>query len=201
MMIIPVITLVVATVGGVAASMGVRGAPPAQDLQSSVTIEQPSDDPGSFDGTAGGVEDDGSDVAVGGTDPVVEATPRPGIPEEPSSPSKTVASKTTGPPPKPKTAVVTSPPEKPPEKAPEPPPEPPPPPKATGTVSFTGDASAVWLISGGTKLSASGSVPAGTYEILADFGGPEPISAGRVTIDAGSTVNLRCASFVQKCTQ
>ena len=46
---------------------------------------------------------------------------------------------------------------------------------------------------------ASRPLPAGTYEILAWFDGPDPVSAGRVTLVAGEKVMIRCVSAMARC--
>ncbi len=81
-----------------------------------------------------------------------------------------------------------------------PPKEPTPPPASKmATVDWTGDASNVWLKAGDKKYPARGAVPAGDYEILAWFNQAEPVAAGKITVKAGQTVTLKCASFIAKC--
>jgi hypothetical protein len=65
-------------------------------------------------------------------------------------------------------------------------------------VRAQGDAKSVWLVADGRRHEV-GDVPPGTYQVLADFGGPEPVGAGRVDVAAGSTVTLNCVAFLLQC--
>jgi eukaryotic-like serine/threonine-protein kinase len=74
------------------------------------------------------------------------------------------------------------------------------PPRPTGAVSVSGEASSVSLRGGGATHPVPGSVPAGSYEILADFGqGAKP--AGTVTVEPGASIALKCVGGFQRCMQ
>lgn len=74
-------------------------------------------------------------------------------------------------------------------------------PAASGaSVSVTGDAQGVWLVANGRRTDpTAGLVPAGTYQILADFGGADPVGAGKVRLSDGASVTIDCSSFLFKC--
>ena len=90
-----------------------------------------------------------------------------------------------------------------PEAEPAPPPPPPPEPPTSvpkGRVQLTGDATRVQLVSSDGS-HGPGSVPAGTYRILATFpGGSGPVQAGSVTVRAGAVVTLSCRAGLGRCT-
>lgn len=77
--------------------------------------------------------------------------------------------------------------------------ETPPEPSPHASVSLTGDARRAWLVQGDRRIPAEGPVPAGTWRILADFGGPEPVIAGEVTLRPGERITLACSSFLFQC--
>ena len=85
---------------------------------------------------------------------------------------------------------------------PTPQPEPPPEPAASAgaTVKLTGDAGGAALEGGGKRHNIPGSVPAGTYTILGDFGAGM-VPAGTATVRDGKTVTIECQSFFTQCTQ
>ncbi len=82
----------------------------------------------------------------------------------------------------------------PPAPVPAPAPEPP---AESGTVVVTGDAESVWFTGPGGRFEA-GSVPAGSYEVQAIFGGKE-VHAGRLTVTGGATATLKCMSAFKRC--
>ncbi|MDP6934478.1 MAG: serine/threonine-protein kinase, partial [Myxococcota bacterium] len=71
-------------------------------------------------------------------------------------------------------------------------------PSGGGTITFTGDASAVWLVSGGRRFEP-GNVPAGTYQIEVRFGDGEPIGAGNVHVMDGVRQTYNCSSMFTRC--
>ncbi len=76
---------------------------------------------------------------------------------------------------------------------------PPPPADTPATVDWKGDARNVWLVAGDKRYPARGSVPPGSYDILAWFDQPEPANAGRLTVAPGQEVMLNCVGFLHKC--
>lgn len=84
-------------------------------------------------------------------------------------------------------------------------PEPPPPPQsapaprpaAEGTVTVEGDAE-IELVRGSSRFGP-GAVPAGTYRVFATFPGKPTAPSLTITVDAGSTVALRCKGSFGKC--
>jgi serine/threonine-protein kinase len=70
--------------------------------------------------------------------------------------------------------------------------------QATGRVRFSGDATDVWLESGGRRYRG-GAVPEGTYAAWASFGEAPAFNAGLITIVAGNSVVVKCAGAFQTC--
>jgi serine/threonine protein kinase len=80
-------------------------------------------------------------------------------------------------------------------------PEPPPPPPEPAIVSVDGDVREVYLVDGKGQRHGLGSVPAGTYTVMASFeAGQEPFEAGeKVVLEPGEQVQLRCNPDFVKC--
>ncbi len=72
------------------------------------------------------------------------------------------------------------------------------PPAETGTVRVLGEAESVVLQGPGGSFPP-GTVPVGTYDVIARFPGRDPASAGRVTITPGKEIVLRCRAAFVKC--
>jgi hypothetical protein len=71
---------------------------------------------------------------------------------------------------------------------------------AYGRVSvYENQANEVWLIaeSNGQRFSV-GEVPVGSYKVMATWGG-DPTIAGKVKVEAGQSVNLRCVKNFERC--
>ena len=79
-------------------------------------------------------------------------------------------------------------------------PEPEPAAAAGASVSLTGDGKGAVLEGGGKKYTLPGSVPAGSYKILGDFG-QGLVPAGQAVVRDGKTVVIDCQSFFSQCTQ
>lgn len=67
------------------------------------------------------------------------------------------------------------------------------------SIRLTGDARRAWLVRGDQRLQADGSVPAGEWDVHADFGGGEPALAGEITLRAGEQATLECSSKLTEC--
>jgi serine/threonine-protein kinase len=120
-------------------------------------------------------------------EPEPEALPEPEPEPERRSPRRAAA------PPPPTDRSAAPPPEAPPPPAPAPRAVP------TGRVQLAGDATKVQLV--GASTHGPGSVPAGTYRILATFpNSSTPVSAGTVTVKAGGVVTLSCRAGLGRCT-
>ena len=78
----------------------------------------------------------------------------------------------------------------------EPKPEPARPTK--GTVWVVGETQEVWLV-GESGRHKPGSVPPGSYTVEATFDGWGTVTAGRVTVEAGQTVTLKCNQRFKNC--
>ena len=145
----------------------------------------------------------GNDQAA--IDAFVEEDPEPEAPEVASEPVKTAppATRRTPPASSPSPKRTAEPKEQsssgsgPSEPAPS---QPPPPPEAAaaGRVVVTGDARQVRLVGGGSSFPP-GAVPAGSYEVRADFGGGALKAAGRVTVPEGGVVTLSCRAGLKRC--
>ncbi|RME26887.1 MAG: carboxypeptidase regulatory-like domain-containing protein, partial [Deltaproteobacteria bacterium] len=68
----------------------------------------------------------------------------------------------------------------------------------TGRVRFLGEAESI-VLQGTTGRFPPGEVPAGTYDIIATFPGRDPASAGRITVNPGDELLLRCRAAFVKC--
>ena len=66
-------------------------------------------------------------------------------------------------------------------------------------VSFSGDATKVWLVGPGGRRVARGVVPEGRYDIEADFGDGEKTGAGEVDLAVGDDVSLDCSKAFKRC--
>jgi serine/threonine protein kinase len=85
------------------------------------------------------------------------------------------------------------------EAAPVPVPKPAAPKPAPSTlVTFTGEASRVWLVQDGRRRDLPGRVRPGEYQVVALFPSTAPVSAGKVRIGS-KPVQLRCSSFALRC--
>ncbi len=130
--------------------------------------------------------------------PAVLVPPEPVVVVDPVVEPPPVAIVTPPPPVHVATPVRHDPVPKPPELPPNPP-EPTPKPVVAGMkVSVEGDATKVKLVRDGREYDVPGSVPAGTYTILATFPASQPVSAGNVTVTDGP-VKLSCGAAFQKC--
>jgi serine/threonine-protein kinase len=125
--------------------------------------------------------------------PVEPPAPVPVPVEEPPAP----APKPVEPPPTPRPRPRPTP-RPAPAPTPAPSPEPAPEAPAPGTVRVTGDAVSVQLQKGGQRY-AEGSVPPGTYEVLAAFQGRPAAVVGKVTVPSGGTVTVRCQAAFRRC--
>ena len=74
-----------------------------------------------------------------------------------------------------------------------------PPPSAEGQVMFDGDAVSVVLQGPDGQRHGSGSVSAGSYDVLATFDTSPLQVVGRVTVPAGGAVTVRCQSRFRRC--
>jgi hypothetical protein len=70
--------------------------------------------------------------------------------------------------------------------------------KDTGTVLVSGDAQRVWLESGGKKYNL-GTVPAGKYAVLADFGNGTGYRVAEIEVVKGAVVRIRCSGEDMDC--
>jgi outer membrane biosynthesis protein TonB len=70
----------------------------------------------------------------------------------------------------------------------------------TAVVRITGDAQSVWLVADGRRYDPAQPLQAGSYRILADFGGDAPVQAGSVDLTGGEQVELACSSYAYRCT-
>ena len=66
-------------------------------------------------------------------------------------------------------------------------------------VSYSGDATKVWLVSGGKSRVARGTVPAGRYDLEADFGDGVRTPAGELDLAVGDEVTLKCSRAFKRC--
>ncbi len=66
-------------------------------------------------------------------------------------------------------------------------------------VSYSGDAVKVWLVSAAGRRVARGTVPAGRYDIEADFGDGVPTPAGELDLGAGDEAALKCSKAFKRC--
>ena len=112
------------------------------------------------------------------TQPILQPGPAPTQQSEPSELSKTEPAVTTQPVPETQAA---------PDERP-----------TGGEVTISGDARTVILKGGGETHLVPGAVPAGDYEIFADFG-DGVVSAGRATVRAGKVIDLGCENFFFQC--
>ncbi len=71
-------------------------------------------------------------------------------------------------------------------------------PVGRGTIHVTGDADKVSLVGAAGRFSP-GDVPAGTYAVEAAFGGGALAPAGKVTVEGGGSVTIKCVSDFAKC--
>ena len=68
-----------------------------------------------------------------------------------------------------------------------------------GTVTVTGDATSVQLVSSGGSFGA-GNVPIGTYRVMAIFpGNADSVQAGTLTVRNGEDVTINCVSIMIRC--
>jgi serine/threonine-protein kinase len=67
------------------------------------------------------------------------------------------------------------------------------------SITFSGDAKSVWLESGGRRIEPGPSVAPGRYNVVADFGDPQPTQAGTVDLREGESEHLTCNAFIMKC--
>ncbi|MBN2799939.1 MAG: hypothetical protein JXX28_12405, partial [Deltaproteobacteria bacterium] len=72
-----------------------------------------------------------------------------------------------------------------------------PPPAPSAHFASAGTVAASLRGSGGQRFAA-GALPAGTYTVLANFGGGE-VEAGRVQCEAGATCTVRCNALLGTC--
>jgi hypothetical protein len=72
---------------------------------------------------------------------------------------------------------------------------------AGGVVNIEGDAKTVYLIDGGgVKYRPGEKMPPGTYQIKAYFPGtPDPVMAGKVGINDGDVLTVKCALAMMRC--
>lgn len=69
-----------------------------------------------------------------------------------------------------------------------------------GTVQVSGDASSVSFMGSTGTSYAAGSLPAGTYRIMATFPGQsDPIQAGNATVRDGVTTTVNCSGLMLRC--
>ena len=68
-----------------------------------------------------------------------------------------------------------------------------------GSVAVSGDAREVWLVSAAGRFAPGDAVQVGRYEILADFGGSEPVGAGRLELRSGDAVTVSCSRELGTC--
>jgi serine/threonine-protein kinase len=66
-------------------------------------------------------------------------------------------------------------------------------------VSYSGDATKVWLVGSDGRRVARGVVPAGRYDIEADFGDGERTPAGELDLKVGDEVALKCSKSFRRC--
>ena len=86
-----------------------------------------------------------------------------------------------------------------PQRVGAPAPDPTPAPVTGGAMTFTG-AKLVWLEGGGKTFRSGQSIPAAEYAIMAMFEDEaSAVQAGKVTIIAGKTANLRCVKSFKSC--
>ncbi|MEQ1572539.1 MAG: hypothetical protein ABMA64_43365, partial [Myxococcota bacterium] len=69
----------------------------------------------------------------------------------------------------------------------------------TGYVHLHGDVLNVWLVSDGKRFSPDRALPAGAYQVVADFGGGAETDAGSVVVEAGKNLTLSCSKQVSHC--
>jgi serine/threonine-protein kinase len=112
-------------------------------------------------------------------------------PAEPAAPANS-------PPPEPTAERLADATDEAPAEAAEPPPAAPEAAPEPARVSVTGEAEQVWLEHDGTRL-APGAVPAGSYDVVAQFPGRDPAPAGKVVLEPGQTVQLSCDAAFRKC--
>jgi len=74
-----------------------------------------------------------------------------------------------------------------------------PPPTTGATIRLTGDARMVMLEGKAGRFRTSDAIPAGTYDVQAWFGAPNPVAAGRVTVAGNETIELKCVSLMAQC--
>jgi serine/threonine protein kinase len=103
--------------------------------------------------------------------------------------------------PKPPAPTRPAPPRPEPAPAPvRPQPAPAPSPRPSEQARLVVDGSVKVRFSGRSGTHPPGLLPAGTYEIMAYFGGaPEPVSQGSVRVQPGETVTVKCSSMAQSC--
>jgi hypothetical protein len=77
------------------------------------------------------------------------------------------------------------------------PPAPAPRPPST-LVTFSGEASRVWLVQDGRRRDLPGRVRPGEYQVVALFPSTAPVAAGKVRIGS-QPIELRCSSFALRC--
>ena len=66
-------------------------------------------------------------------------------------------------------------------------------------VSFTGDATKVFLMQGNQRHALPGNVPAGSYDIEAVFPNRGHVRAGKVWVIEGTQVRLHCQDLFGRC--
>ena len=121
------------------------------------------------------------------------------VPQAPEPAQPDPAPVAVAPAPQPEVRPVPSP-TPPPAPEPEPAPVPVPvaAPSGNATVAVSGDASEVWLTSGGSRVDL-GSVSPGSYGVMAVFGDGDAVTAGKLRVSPGESVTLNCSSFLFTC--
>jgi serine/threonine-protein kinase len=119
----------------------------------------------------------------------------------PAPATEKAAEPPTEPPPHPEAAEPSPPPEARVAPVEAPPAEPDPAPTAAGeaTVRWSGDATRVWLHNASGTHPARGGVPAGEWQVLADFGDGARTPAGELSLHEGESVRLTCRKAFRRC--
>jgi hypothetical protein len=66
-------------------------------------------------------------------------------------------------------------------------------------VSITGDAARVVAVSGSTRLTLPAELPAGQWDLLADFPDLQGTIAGRITVADGERLTVNCIASMAQC--
>ena len=114
--------------------------------------------------------------------PVVQPRPRPAMRPQPAPDPQPSA--TPAPAPEPEAA---------PEAAPAPAPA------VGGFIRASGDKAEVWVKGDAGTFALDATVPAGQYTVMARFGGARSVRAGKLTVEDGQDVVLKCDQSLSRC--